>query len=369
MVRRGRRDLRAGDDDFPGPALPARRDPWLVGLYITAAYWFTASTSFANPAVAIARGFTDTFAGIRPLDLPASSWPSSSALFSLSGLLRGFFKRDRPAPERRPERDRAVQQARMRQEPAKTPAGPRLSRQQLVRMLPARRGMAGDRFQDRIERGPGGGIVDEMMQQDADRAPLVPPRLRQRLRESLKDLAGRRPIRPPRQSMMSTCVFRCSIGDARRRSSVAKVETARKPTSANLDAASGVMRFQGGTYQRPASGPNSSTSRRLASVHSETIASRPRSTGVSAFLRPGGAWLACRRPCIATRTSGSPRKASASAGSASRGMTAIRQGPCARGAAPAGRRAPVSARRRRRPAARAARCGRRRSSDRAPSTG
>lgn len=45
--------------------------PWLVGLYITAAYWFTASTSFANPAVAIARGFSDTFAGIRPVDLPA----------------------------------------------------------------------------------------------------------------------------------------------------------------------------------------------------------------------------------------------------------------------------------------------------------
>ncbi len=44
--------------------------PMLVGLYITAAYWFTASTSFANPAVAIARGFSDTFAGIRPLDVP-----------------------------------------------------------------------------------------------------------------------------------------------------------------------------------------------------------------------------------------------------------------------------------------------------------
>ncbi|WP_271897800.1 aquaporin [Candidatus Phyllobacterium onerii] len=43
---------------------------WLVGLYITAAYWFTASTSFANPAVAIARSLSDTFAGIRPLDLP-----------------------------------------------------------------------------------------------------------------------------------------------------------------------------------------------------------------------------------------------------------------------------------------------------------
>ncbi len=44
--------------------------PWLVGLYITAAYWFTASTSFANPAVAIARSFSDTFAGISPSDLP-----------------------------------------------------------------------------------------------------------------------------------------------------------------------------------------------------------------------------------------------------------------------------------------------------------
>jgi len=45
--------------------------PWLVGLYITAAYWFTASTSFANPAIAIARSFTNTFSGIRPVDLPA----------------------------------------------------------------------------------------------------------------------------------------------------------------------------------------------------------------------------------------------------------------------------------------------------------
>lgn len=44
--------------------------PWLVGLYIAAAYWFTASTSFANPAVAIARSLTDTFSGIRPIDLP-----------------------------------------------------------------------------------------------------------------------------------------------------------------------------------------------------------------------------------------------------------------------------------------------------------
>jgi glycerol uptake facilitator-like aquaporin len=44
--------------------------PFAVGAYITAAYWFTASTSFANPAVTIARAATDTFAGIRPADVP-----------------------------------------------------------------------------------------------------------------------------------------------------------------------------------------------------------------------------------------------------------------------------------------------------------
>jgi glycerol uptake facilitator-like aquaporin len=44
--------------------------PFAVGAYITAAYWFTASTSFANPAVTLARSATDTFAGIRPVDVP-----------------------------------------------------------------------------------------------------------------------------------------------------------------------------------------------------------------------------------------------------------------------------------------------------------
>jgi len=44
--------------------------PFAVGAYITAAYWFTASTSFANPAVTIARALTDTFSGIRPADVP-----------------------------------------------------------------------------------------------------------------------------------------------------------------------------------------------------------------------------------------------------------------------------------------------------------
>ena len=53
--------------------LRARPDavPWAVGLYITAAYWFTSSTSFANPAVTIARGFSDTFAGINPANIAA----------------------------------------------------------------------------------------------------------------------------------------------------------------------------------------------------------------------------------------------------------------------------------------------------------
>jgi glycerol uptake facilitator-like aquaporin len=66
--------------------------PWLVGLYITAAYWFTASTSFANPAVAIARSLTNTFSGIRPVDLPgfilAELAGAVIALLVMSWLLR-----------------------------------------------------------------------------------------------------------------------------------------------------------------------------------------------------------------------------------------------------------------------------------------
>ena len=53
--------------------LRARPDavPWAVGLFISAGYWFTSSTSFANPAVTVARALTDTFSGIRPVDAPA----------------------------------------------------------------------------------------------------------------------------------------------------------------------------------------------------------------------------------------------------------------------------------------------------------
>jgi len=70
--------------------------PWLVGLYITAAYWFTASTSFANPAVAVARSFTNTFSGIRPQDLPgfivAEVLGALVALSLMTWLLRADTK-------------------------------------------------------------------------------------------------------------------------------------------------------------------------------------------------------------------------------------------------------------------------------------
>ena len=56
-----------------------------VGSYITAAYWFTASTSFANPAVTLARSLTDTFSGIRPADAP---W---FILAQLAGALSATF--------------------------------------------------------------------------------------------------------------------------------------------------------------------------------------------------------------------------------------------------------------------------------------
>lgn len=73
--------------------------PWLVGLYITAAYWFTASTSFANPAVAIARSLTNTFSGIRPADLPG--FIGAECIGALLGLaLMGWLLAQRPVQQR-----------------------------------------------------------------------------------------------------------------------------------------------------------------------------------------------------------------------------------------------------------------------------
>jgi glycerol uptake facilitator-like aquaporin len=62
--------------------------PFAVASYITAAYWFTASTSFANPAVTIARCLSDTFAGIRPVDAPLFIVAQLAGAFSATFLFR-----------------------------------------------------------------------------------------------------------------------------------------------------------------------------------------------------------------------------------------------------------------------------------------
>jgi glycerol uptake facilitator-like aquaporin len=69
--------------------------PFAVAAYITAAYWFTASTSFANPAVTIARSLSNTFAGIRPVDVPLFI-----AAQIVGGLAATFlFRRLKPSPK------------------------------------------------------------------------------------------------------------------------------------------------------------------------------------------------------------------------------------------------------------------------------
>jgi glycerol uptake facilitator-like aquaporin len=64
--------------------------PLAVGLYITGAYWFTASTSFANPAVTAARALTNTFAGIRPADAPGFIGAQLAGAFVATLLFRWF---------------------------------------------------------------------------------------------------------------------------------------------------------------------------------------------------------------------------------------------------------------------------------------
>jgi glycerol uptake facilitator-like aquaporin len=73
--------------------------PWCVGLYITAAYWFTSSTSFANPAVTIARGLSDTFAGIRPGDVPAFIVAQLVGALAASSLAGWLFAERQGAPQ------------------------------------------------------------------------------------------------------------------------------------------------------------------------------------------------------------------------------------------------------------------------------
>lgn len=73
--------------------------PAAVGLYITAAYWFTASTSFANPAVTLARSLSDTFAGIAPSSAPAFIAAQVAGALAATGVF-GWLLRDGPPAKR-----------------------------------------------------------------------------------------------------------------------------------------------------------------------------------------------------------------------------------------------------------------------------
>ena len=77
---------------FDAPAAP-----YLVGLYIAAAYWFTASTSFANPAVAIARSFSDTFAGLAPRSVPSFIVAQIVGAIAAYGII-GWMITEKPRP-------------------------------------------------------------------------------------------------------------------------------------------------------------------------------------------------------------------------------------------------------------------------------
>ena len=86
--------------------------PFAVGAYITGAYWFTASTSFANPAVTLARAATDTFAGIRPADVPAFLVAQGIGAALAAALLRWLVpSRAREAPRALPRAERIRREA------------------------------------------------------------------------------------------------------------------------------------------------------------------------------------------------------------------------------------------------------------------
>lgn len=71
--------------------------PFIVGLYITAAYWFTASTSFANPAVTVARSLSNTFAGIAPSSVPAFIIAQLAGAAIAAALCGWLFREGRTA--------------------------------------------------------------------------------------------------------------------------------------------------------------------------------------------------------------------------------------------------------------------------------
>jgi glycerol uptake facilitator-like aquaporin len=69
-----------------------------VGTYITAAYWFTSSTSFANPAVTLARSLTNTFSGIRPADAPGFIVAQIAGALASTALFRFLVPAASPRP-------------------------------------------------------------------------------------------------------------------------------------------------------------------------------------------------------------------------------------------------------------------------------
>jgi glycerol uptake facilitator-like aquaporin len=75
----------------------AEEAPWMVACWIGGAYWFTASTSFANPAITIARSLTNTFSGIRPIDAPAFIAAQLIGAIAAWGVSRMLFPTTKPA--------------------------------------------------------------------------------------------------------------------------------------------------------------------------------------------------------------------------------------------------------------------------------
>jgi len=84
--------------------------PWMVACWIGAAYWFTASTSFANPAITVARSLTNTFSGIRPVDMPAFILAQFVGALAAFAVARALFP-VKMATEAQSDTQIAVEQA------------------------------------------------------------------------------------------------------------------------------------------------------------------------------------------------------------------------------------------------------------------
>jgi glycerol uptake facilitator-like aquaporin len=84
--------------------------PWMVAAWIGAAYWFTASTSFANPAITIARSLTNTFSGIRPVDVAAFIVAQCIGALAALVVAKALFPTEGKAVDVAPEASRAIGQ-------------------------------------------------------------------------------------------------------------------------------------------------------------------------------------------------------------------------------------------------------------------